>query len=153
MSSFPYSNPSALFETEKFNIDNANHNMSAGSFPIYSVFDEPAFNDESKSSKSYVDYENPIELLKKKQEAKSYDGYVNPIEILKKKQESNNVKKINKINKQYYNLLAMEEIFQVIPKNEINNMKLTKTGVPKLNSKYGKQYKEILKRIMDEDKK
>ena len=105
--------------------------MSEASFPIYSVFDEPVFNEESKS---YVEYENPMELLKKKRETKD-------------------AKKIIKINKDYYNSLAMEELFKAIPENEINDMKFTRGGVPKLNSKYGKIYNQILKRIMNEDKK
>ena len=129
MSSFPYSQPSALFQTENFNIDNANNNMSEASFPIHSVFDETSFNEESK-----VEYENPMQLLKKKRETKD-------------------AKKIIKINKDYYNSLAMEELFKAIPENEINDMKFTRGGVPKLNSKYGKIYNQILKRIMDEDKK
>jgi len=135
MSSFPFSNPSALFETEKFNIDNSAKPMSEASFPIYSVFDEkPTFSDESQSYKSYIkEYENPMEM--------------------KRKREAKDAKKINKINKEYYNSLAMEEILNSMPENEINNIKFTKSGVPKLNSKYGKKYKEILKRIMDEDKK
>ena len=134
MSSFPYSHPSALFETEKFDIDNPAKPMSEASFPIYSVFDEkPAFNNESKSYKSYIEYENPMEL--------------------KKKRETKDAKKKNQINKEYYNSLAMEELFKSMPENEINSMKFTKGGVPKLNSKYGKKFNSILKRIMDEDKK
>jgi hypothetical protein len=128
MSSYPFSNPSALFETEKFNIDNSAKPMSEASFPIYSVFDEPAFNENSK-----VEYENPMEL--------------------KKKREAKDAKKINNINKEYYKSLAMDELLKSMPENEINNMKFTKGGTPKLNSKYGKKYNEILKRIMDEDKK
>jgi hypothetical protein len=46
----------------------------------------------------------------------------------------------------------MDELLKAMPENEISNMKLTKDGTPKMNSKYGKTYKEILKRIMDEEK-
>ena len=149
MFSFPFSHPSALFDTETFNIDNSSKPMSEASFPIYSVFDKPAFNDESKSYSPTKNYENP---MKNNDYAKSYDEYKNPIELLKKKREAKDAKKINKINKEYYNSLAMEELFQLMPENESNNMKFTKQGVPKLNSKYGKLYKDILKRIMEQEK-
>ena len=131
MSSFPFSNPSALFQTEKFNIDNVNDNMSESNFPIYSIFNEPSFNEKSKEYDEFKD-ENPMQLIKKR--------------------EAKDEKKINKINKEYYNQLAMDELLKSMPENEISKMKFTKSGTTKLNSKYGNQYKEILKKIMDEDK-
>lgn len=126
MASFPYSTPSALFDTEKFNIDNAKNNMSESSFPIYDVFDKPAFNEE------YKEYENPMEL--------------------KKKREAKDAKKINKINKQYYSALAMDELQKSLNAEEWQNVKFTQAGIPNMNTKYGKKYKEILTRMMEEDK-
>lgn len=125
MASYPYSTPSALFDTEKFNIDNAKKNMSESSFPIYDVFDNPAFNEE------YKEYENPMEL--------------------KKKREAKDAKKIDKINKQYYSSLAMDELQRSMDAEEWRNVRFTQKGVPNLNTKYGKKYKEILKRMMEED--
>ena len=128
MSSYPFSNPSALFQTEKFNIDNVNDNMSEPKFPIYSIYNEPVFNEKSKEYDEFKD-ENPM-----------------------KKREAKDAKKINKINQDFYNQLAMDELLKSMPENEISKMKFTKSGTTKLNSKYGNQYKEILKKIMDEDK-
>jgi hypothetical protein len=89
MALFPFNKPSALFKTGKFNIDNANDNMSEPNFPIYSVFVEPALNEKSKEydeSKVYVVYHN------------------NPMQILKKEQEAKDAKKINQINKDYHKI-------------------------------------------------
>lgn len=123
MASYPYSKASALFDTEKFNIDNAKNNMSESSFPIYDVFDKPAFNEE------YEEYENPM-----------------------KKNEAKDAKKIDKINKQYYSSLAMDELQRSMDAEEWQNVRFTQAGTPKMNTRYGKKYKEILKRMMEEDK-
>jgi len=137
MASFPYSHPSALYKTEKFNIDNANNNMSEASFPIYSVFDKSPFTEE-KSDNQYTIYEQ----------------YKNPmLNVLNEDRKAKDDKKINDINKAYYNSMAMEELLRVIP-DSINNvkLKLTKEGIPKMNSKYGKQFKEIRNKLINQDK-
>ena len=135
MSAHPYTNASALFKTEQFNIDNANNHMSEASFPIYEVFDKSPFTEEKSDNEYYEQYKNPM------------------LNVLNEDRKAKDAKKINKINEAYYNSLAMEELLRVIP-DSINNvkLKLTKEGIPKMNSKYGKQFKEIRDQLINQDK-